>query len=138
MANKQTKSLACPVCLEEFTDTRILPCYHTLCRRCLATQISTSVTKGQYNCPVCRSGHKVPTKGVDDIHQNFHVVEMMEMAKASRLKHPLCKAHKTEDLRFYCHNCEVPICRDCKVVGHEGHKINIISEVGRLPIFAWI
>lgn len=27
--------LECPVCMEKFTDPRILPCGHTFCRQCL-------------------------------------------------------------------------------------------------------
>ena len=129
MASKQTRSLECPVCLEEYVDPRILPCYHTLCRRCLGTQVTTSATRGQYSCPVCRASHKVPANGIDGIQKNFYINEMQEMAKAMKPKHPMCKDHPTEDLRFYCLNCELPICRDCKVVGHERHKIDFVSEV---------
>ena len=93
--------------------------------------MTTSMTRGEYICPICRAVHKVPDKGVDEIQKNFYVTEMQEMASAMKPKHPICKDHETEDLRFYCVDCEIPICRDCKAVGHEGHKISLISNVAK-------
>lgn len=33
-----------------------------------------------------------------------------------------CSKHEGEDLRFFCENCDVPVCRDCIVLGHQNHK----------------
>ena len=85
----------------------------------------------EYHCTMCRTRHKVPPHGVDDIPKNFLVNEMMEMNSAKVSRHPVCMEHQPEDFRFYCLHCEKPICRDCKVVGHEGHKTDIISKVAQ-------
>eukprot|EP00105_Crassostrea_gigas_P018509 XP_011436656.1 PREDICTED: E3 ubiquitin-protein ligase TRIM56-like [Crassostrea gigas] len=33
-----------------------------------------------------------------------------------------CSKHEGEDLRFFCETCDVPVCRDCIVLGHQNHK----------------
>ena len=43
----------------------------------------------------------------------------------------MCPDHQEEDLRFFCLSCEVPICRDCKVVTHEGHKADLVTNVAK-------
>lgn len=42
---------------------------------------------------------------------------------------PMCKDHPEEDLRFYCLICEDTICRDCKIVSHDSHKADLVSNV---------
>lgn len=56
---------------------------------------------------------------------------MMEVNSSSKSRHPVCKEHAEEDLRFYCLRCEKPICRDCKVVRHEGHKTDMVSKIAQ-------
>ena len=41
----------------------------------------------------------------------------------------MCPDHDEEDLRFFCLSCEVPICRDCKVLTHDGHKADLVTNV---------
>lgn len=43
----------------------------------------------------------------------------------------ICPDHQEEDLRFFCLSCEVPICRDCKVVTHDGHKADLVANVAK-------
>ena len=43
----------------------------------------------------------------------------------------MCPDHQEEDLRFFCLSCEVPICRDCKVVTHEGHEADLVANVAK-------
>ena len=43
----------------------------------------------------------------------------------------MCPDHDEEDLRFFCLSCEVPICRDCKVVAHDGHKADLVTSVAK-------
>lgn len=33
-----------------------------------------------------------------------------------------CSKHEGEDLRFFCETCDIPVCRDCIVLGHQNHK----------------
>lgn len=44
---------------------------------------------------------------------------------------PMCKEHTEEDLRFYCLICEDTICRDCKIISHDSHKADLVSNVAK-------
>ena len=126
------KSVECSICLEEFKDPRILPCAHTFCRACLQLQmIIPIILRREYQCPICRASHNLPSHGVDDIPKNFYITEMMEINSAIKSRHPVCTEHQPEDLRFYCLHCKTPICRDCKIVSHEGHKTDMVSKIAK-------
>nr|KAG5712423.1 hypothetical protein BaRGS_011397 [Batillaria attramentaria] len=43
--------MECPVCHEEFSQPKILPCAHLLCRDCLVTWLKS---EGEAECPLCR------------------------------------------------------------------------------------
>lgn len=32
-----------------------------------------------------------------------------------------CSDHTTEDLRYFCETCDIPVCRDCIVLDHKNH-----------------
>lgn len=39
-----------------------------------------------------------------------------------------CRKHEGEDFRFFCETCDVPVCRDCIVLGHQNHKCVVPSD----------
>ena len=57
--------LECSVCLDQLDDTsKVLPCQHTFCKRCLEEIVST---KHELRCPECRFLVSFPT-----IHNSNH------------------------------------------------------------------
>ena len=118
--------LECSLCLDKFKDPRILSCIHTYCRQCIGEYVAKSkrvenfVTR--FNCPICRACITLPANGVDGLQKNFYLDQ-------EQPKHPVCGVHKTEDLRFFCHVCGERICRDCKVVSHDGHAAGMADDV---------
>ena len=40
-----------------------------------------------------------------------------------------CKQHPKEEYRFFCTECDAPICRDCKILKHEGHPTRSLEDV---------
>lgn len=40
-----------------------------------------------------------------------------------------CPEHDEEELRFFCKDCDKPICRDCKILNHEGHETLALEDV---------
>ena len=64
MAEKNdTKELTCTICLEAFTEPKVLPCCHTFCKKCLEATLEKSDKKEKLTCPQCRAEHEV---GTDD------------------------------------------------------------------------
>ena len=39
-----------------------------------------------------------------------------------------CDIHDHEEIRFHCKKCDMSICRDCKVIAHEGHQTTSLTE----------
>ena len=39
-----------------------------------------------------------------------------------------CDDHQHEEVKFFCRKCDVPLCRDCKVIRHEGHLTEPLHE----------
>lgn len=117
----------CSLCLDPFKDPRILSCIHTFCHDCLDLYVSTykrSDNSGdKFDCPVCRTTITLPDSGVAGLQKNFY------LNQDPKLDHPLCALHSREDLRFYCRECKEAICRDCKVVSHNGHAIDMADSV---------
>lgn len=40
-----------------------------------------------------------------------------------------CKDHDEEELRFHCKDCDKSICRDCKLLYHEGHQTLALDDI---------
>ncbi|KAH7662464.1 hypothetical protein AAVH_43575, partial [Aphelenchoides avenae] len=53
-----------PVCLNEFTDPRVLPtCGHSVCSGCVQQLINASPGRTTVACPECREPSIVPMNG---------------------------------------------------------------------------
>ena len=72
--------LECSVCLERLDHTsKVLPCQHTFCRRCLDEIIST---KRELRCPECRSLVEIR---VDDLPTNILLIRLLEGLKTQNV-----------------------------------------------------
>ena len=59
----------CPVCQEDFTDPKVLPCDHSFCQDCL-----DQIKKGNsIKCPVCNVVHNVTT-----VKRNFRLMQFLD------------------------------------------------------------
>jgi hypothetical protein len=61
-----------------------------------------------------------------------HHVNIMPSIRAANDKLKVkvyCDEHQHEEIKFHCKKCDVSICRDCKVIGHEGHLTTALKEV---------
>ena len=68
--------LECSVCLDRLDHTsKVLPCQHTFCRRCLEEIVST---KGELRCPECRFLVEIR---VDELPSNILLIRLLEGIK---------------------------------------------------------
>ena len=134
----------CPICQDEFKDPVIIDCHHSFCRTCINTWIKRSNTRdtqdtvltfaslhsnGRFKCPSCKSTNNIPFNGVAGFAKSFYIQQIKDIKAKSLSSYPKCPKHKTEDLRFYCMECETTMCRDCKVLKHEGHSAECVADV---------
>ncbi|WAR17950.1 TRIM3-like protein [Mya arenaria] len=66
--------LTCPICFNNFTNPKALPCIHTFCLKCLADYVGGACGGvGKFPCPVCRTEVFVPQHGVQGFPDNHMV-----------------------------------------------------------------
>uniref|UniRef100_A0AAQ4Q1C6 RING-type E3 ubiquitin transferase n=1 Tax=Gasterosteus aculeatus aculeatus TaxID=481459 RepID=A0AAQ4Q1C6_GASAC len=69
--------LVCSICLDHYSNPKVLPCLHTFCESCLQNYIPPeSLT---LSCPVCRQTSILPEKGVGALQNNFFITNLMEV-----------------------------------------------------------
>lgn len=128
----------CPICQNKYSDPIIISCHHSFCKECLERWMCAKCLdyafgryRGTFPCPLCKAETKVPRNGINGFHKSFHVEQLKEMhAKlTAKSQYPKCQTHQTEDLKFFCTICDAIICRDCKILDHEGHKAEMIDAV---------
>ncbi|KAL5011887.1 hypothetical protein ScPMuIL_010438 [Solemya velum] len=80
-AQALTELLECSVCLEQLDHTsKVLPCQHTFCRRCLDEIL---YTKRELRCPECRTSVPCP---VEELPSNILLIRLLEGMK-TKLTH---------------------------------------------------
>ena len=159
MAGKQPGTveslLECPICLGDFTDPRILPCLHTLCRGCLESHVTASRQGDKFSCPSCRHECLVPEGGLSAIPKNFFLNsfrELLEYRHKNTSEDDSVFSKSTEDseqrqchntkrgktphgqVTVFCVDCRRFYCKSCESTHHlfafgSSHQFQSISEV---------
>ena len=142
---KVEDQITCPICMEHFSDPRVLPCLHSYCLTCLQRVL----VEGNYSlpCPTCRSPCPVPDKGLASLPPSFVVNNLMEvydlMKKVSAHQHVSCDNCDNTNADSYCKQCATFLCPEClhhhnKWKPNAGHQIlsdldEVASTAHQLP-----
>ena len=146
------KQLNCSICLDTYTDPKILQCFHVFCRQCLVP-LGVRDQQGQLSltCPTCRQVTPIPARGVAGLQSAFHINNLLEILEDSVRKmeatperatptnlNPLNKAshcflHGDKELELYCETCGELICYKCALKGskhhsHDYEELNVAFE----------
>nr|KAG5693405.1 hypothetical protein BaRGS_009878 [Batillaria attramentaria] len=83
--------MECPVCHEEFSQPKILPCAHLLCRDCLVTWLKS---EGEAECPLCRcaivAASERGSKSFEEVADGLPTDLAMAALLCSAAKHRAC------------------------------------------------
>ena len=87
----------------------------------------------QFVCKTC-SGHLCEECKID--HENRKLTKNHEITAFKTDKEELlsllhCSEHNTKKLECFCGPCKKPVCTDCIVSSHNGHKIKSLSTAYR-------
>lgn len=82
----------CPICLEEFTEPKVLLCLHNICRKCLKELLHHHTVT--FLCPICRAVCPIPERGVDGFPTNDHLARLIRESPAERVLQEIKKAVK--------------------------------------------
>ena len=114
---KLKEQLTCPVCLEHYTDPKLLECFHVFCENCIKP-LARQTPHGQVvECPNCRQPTSLPQNGVPGlrgaflIHHLFDIHDALE--KVSAPVKTQCQKCKKRESSCYCRACKF-ICEKCK------------------------
>ncbi|NXP56278.1 TRI45 protein, partial [Heliornis fulica] len=133
------RSLLCPVCDAEVALppgglSQLIPDYLALsrgeeaagCDLCSdGAAAGRCLTCGANLCLFCCQAHRRQTKTAS------HAVTELENTKdCSQAGKPLfCSSHPTEKLKWFCEQCDQPVCQDCIVDCHQQHPCDFTSKV---------
>ena len=126
------EELKCSICLEIYTNPKLLKCFHVYCQSCLQKIVSKEEPENPtIACPVCKQVTPVPEEGVEGLFGAFHIKSKL---KALRQKEGggdgedsddstnYCTDHAEEETKLYCQTCEELICSKCVILGGKHHR----------------
>ena len=126
--DKLEEQLKCAVCLNTYTDPKVLLCNHAYCKACidLLARNSRSIA-----CPNCREVTPIPENGAKALQPAFRINNLFEIKESlekkakgatARVAVSHCNEHGDEELKLYCETCEKLICLQCVIKGAKHHK----------------
>ena len=149
------EQLNCSICLDIYTDPKLLQCFHVFCRQCLVP-LGVRDQQGQLSltCPTCRQVTPIPDRGVSGLQSAFHINNLRQIYEDSvkKLQNPAvtpegtvggttvnspsrnkvrcCFEHAEEELKLYCETCGELVCYPCVIKGgkHQDHDYALLQK----------
>lgn len=120
-SSTDTEELKCPVCRQPFTQPKILPCAHLMCRDCLVKRLKA---KPDAQCPYCRLTIQDPGAGLvrtpealaDTLPTDLAMVALVDSAQKVGQQHT-CQACLKVPTVSICLSCGDLMCHAC-ATGH--------------------
>ena len=145
------EQLNCSICLDTYTDPKLLQCFHVYCRQCLVPLVDRD-QQGRLglSCPTCRQVTPIPDRGVAGLQPAFHINHLLEIQESlQKVENPaatpegaakdpdivepyfrFCFEHPEEELRLYCETCGELVCVQCimKDGKHRDHDCAVLKK----------
>ena len=140
---KIEEGLNCSICLDNYTDPKLLQCFHVYCRKCLVPLVDRDQQgKLGLTCPICRQVTPIPDRGVAGLQPAFHINHLLEIQDSvKKLDNPVaavegavggatiatdvvkhCFEHPGEEVKLYCETCGDLVCYECALVDGKHHS----------------
>ena len=117
---KLADQLECSICLDSFTDPKLLQCFHVFCKDCLEPLVLQDQHGLSLRCPNCRRSTLLPASGVSGLQPAFHVHHLFEIRDAlQKVKQgqegqkTLCEKCNKRDVHGFCRDCGDFVCEAC-------------------------
>ena len=136
---KIDSKLECSICLDNFKQPKLLPCFHIFCKSpCLERLVVQDHEGKSLHCPTCRHLVRLPDNGVAGLRTDFHIDHLFEIReslnKAKESRKTSCEKCKKFPATGFCRDCRKFVCDKCTEI-HQmweelaGHKIVRMNEV---------
>ena len=153
VVQKLEDQLNCSICLDTYTNPKLLQCFHVYCKECLVRLVDRD-QRGQLSiaCPNCQQATPIPDTGVSGLQSAFHINHLLEIVEEHKKekdtaiaettdvatgvalhqqKFSHCTEHVDEEVKLYCETCSEVICYKCISKWgkhHSGHDYESIGE----------
>ena len=137
---KVNDQLECAICLQPYTEPKLLPCFHVFCKHCLTKLVVKSRDESRITCPQCRRPTPLPPSGLAGLQSAFHVHHLFDIRDTlEKVKEPQkvpCDNLKCNKAMAtgYCRDCGKFVCGKC-TMAHEfldelgSHQIVSIADI---------
>ena len=134
------REVTCAVCLQQYTEPKVLPCLHYYCKLCVVKMVAK---RNPLSCPDCRKETKIGA-GKEDELPTAHFINRLKELHAKQKKAlsknvfcEICSKHRIQ-AKSFCKQCQKFICKRC-VESHalmaslfEGHELISIEDFEKL------
>lgn len=132
---KGASSLICDYVFTNILDLSTIEPGMLACTSCKSKEnaISRCNDCANFLCAGCDNAHKYMR-----CFENHEVVKLDDLQKSSEkvaIHKPLfCNVHTSENLKYYCFNCHIPVCNDCLIADHKGseHHYDILTNAEKI------
>ena len=133
---KLQDQLTCGICLDSYTEPKLLQCFHVFCKQCLERLVVRDRQGLSLHCPSCHRSTLLPLIGVSDLQTAFYLNSLFEVRDAiEKVREPQknqCeKCRKCFAINF-CHNCGKLICARCTKTHQEWLSSHEVITLGQL------
>ena len=138
---KLADQLECSICLDSFTDPKLLQCFHVFCKDCLEPLVLQNQHGLSLRCPNCRRSTIISASGVSGLQPAFHVHHLFEIQDAlQKVKQGLegqktkCEKCKKREVNGFCRDCGKFVCEVCMEIHqtweeYSTHKVISLEQL---------
>ena len=135
---KLEDQLTCGICLDSYTEPKLLQCFHVFCKQCLERLVVHDRQGLSLQCPSCRRSTLLPPTSVSGLQTAFYLNNLFEVRNAiEKVKEPQktqCEKCKKRVATSFCRNCGKFICALCTQIHQEweefsSHKVITLDQL---------
>ena len=120
---KLEDQLTCSICLDSYTEPKLLQCFHVFCKQCLERLVVRDRQGISLHCPSCRRSTLLPPTSVSGLQTAFYLNNLFEVRDAiEKVKEPQktqCEKCEKRVATSFCRNCGQFICALCTQIHQE-------------------
>ncbi|XP_032671270.1 B-box type zinc finger protein ncl-1-like isoform X2 [Odontomachus brunneus] len=131
VSSKGAASLTCDYVLTNILDMSAIESMAVLCTSCKAKESAVARCSDCANflCPNCNTAHQFMR--CFESHKVVAFEDLKQSKEAIPIHKPIfCECHPAENMKFYCHTCQEPICNECLLVEHKApeHQYDRLTD----------
>ena len=135
---KLEDQLTCGICLDSYTEPKLLQCFHVFCKQCLERLVVRDRQGLSLQCPSCRRSTLLPPNSVSGLQTAFYLNNLFEVRDAiEKVKEPQktqCEKCEKRVAISFCRNCGQFICALCTQIHQEwkefsSHEVITLNQL---------